>query len=372
MKSWTLLIITVCIAMSLGAFSLDMRNRLIVTNITYFQKQTDQDMLGFLWQPEFNMQDSLSQTIMLKGQAMGEGYVQQIFRPGQDNYLQRGKIERLWLSVGTAQTQARIGLQRINFGSAQILRPLQWFDTLDPTDKLEQTEGVQALLLSRYELNNANFWLWAIRGDGKQRGEMPTATKEGTLELGGRMQFPFSNGEFALSFTRMPITTINGQDSGLAGRLGFDTKLDFRFGLWLEGYLSLIEKYPHPDTLFEGHTISKLQAPVTLGVDYTWSVGNGIYTLGEAQLWAETGSPVRSLNRKYVTYAFTANYPLNILDSFLYYGIMRDDGAVSSQNFIWRRKYDRLSWDLAVFWDAGKLHKTYNSRGIKALISYTF
>ena len=168
------------------------------------------------------------------------------------------------------------------------------------------------------------------------------------------------------------MTTINGKDSGLAGRLGFDTKLDFSFGLWLEGNFLFIEKYPNPDSVFIDNTIYKFQAPVTLGIDYTWSVGNGIYTMAEIQLWAETGSPLRKLNRQYLTFAMTANYPIGLLDTVHYFGVVRDDATVSTHTLIWRRIYDRWSFDASLFWDAGKLYNQYNSRGIKLVAAYIF
>ena len=45
-------------------------------------------------------------------------------------------LYRLKLRLATAQTETRIGLQKINFGPAYLLRPLKWFDRLDPADRL--------------------------------------------------------------------------------------------------------------------------------------------------------------------------------------------------------------------------------------------
>jgi hypothetical protein len=50
-------------------------------------------------------------------------------------------------------------LQKINFGSASMLRPLMWFDQMDPRDPLQLTDGVWGLLGRYYFLNNANIWL---------------------------------------------------------------------------------------------------------------------------------------------------------------------------------------------------------------------
>ncbi|MEE4285568.1 MAG: hypothetical protein V2I31_05450, partial [Mariniphaga sp.] len=45
-----------------------------------------------------------------------------------------GKIKpyRIWARYSTHQLELRAGLQKINFGSASLLRPLMWFDQVDP------------------------------------------------------------------------------------------------------------------------------------------------------------------------------------------------------------------------------------------------
>ncbi len=52
------------------------------------------------------------------------------------------KLYRLWLRLSSAQFEARLGLQKLNFGSATVFRPLMWFDALDPRDPLQITDGV--------------------------------------------------------------------------------------------------------------------------------------------------------------------------------------------------------------------------------------
>ena len=63
------------------------------------------------------------------------------------------------------QFELRLGLQKINFGSASMLRPLMWFDQMDPRDPLHLTDGVWGLLARYYFLNNANIWLWGLYGN---------------------------------------------------------------------------------------------------------------------------------------------------------------------------------------------------------------
>jgi len=378
MKSAFVLILMLGVSYCLSGFSVFLRNEVAATGVFYFEHEQDKADLSLLYQPELNVSHSFSPDFSMVGQAMGNALIRQVFRPGDDDFTQRGKLYRLWLKAGTPQMEARLGLQRLNFGSAQILRPLQWFDTLDPTDILERTEGVQAALLRYYFLNNANLWLWGIRGEGKTHGQMLTYTKENTPELGGRIQYPLSKGELALTFNHRSETQIMGQDTGSETRVGLDAKYDLEFGIWAEGYVSIPEDY---EILIPAYTDSlplifllesKYQVPLTVGLDYTIGIGNGIYTMAEAQLWSETESSLHKLSGEYLTFAYTTNYPIGLLDTIHYFGTVKDDATVSTHSVIWRRKYDRWSFDASLFWDAGTRHKLYNSRGIKLIASYVF
>lgn len=51
-------------------------------------------------------------------------------------------------------SELRLGLQKINFGSAQLFRPLMWFDKMDPRDPLQMTDGVWGALYRYYFRNN--------------------------------------------------------------------------------------------------------------------------------------------------------------------------------------------------------------------------
>jgi len=376
MKFCIALLLMLGISLCLSGFSATLRNEIAATGVVYFEHQKDNLDLSILYQPELNLSHDFSSDFSFMGQAMGNAMIRQIFRAGDDEFIQRGKLYRLWAKAGSHQLDARIGLQRLNFGSAQILRPLQWFDNLDPKDILEQTEGVQALLLRYYFLNNANIWLWGIRGEGKPHGQMLTLTKENTPELGGRIQYPLAKGEIGFTANHRFETQILGKETGSETRIGLDAKYDLGVGLWAEGYVSSTEDYKIyylvGDQFEPQLFMNKYQAPLTLGADYTISIGNGIYTLAEAQLWTEAEEKITQLRKEYLTYAVTANYPIGLLDTVLYYGTVRDDKSVSVHTLIWRRNYDKLSWDVSVFWDAGKLHELYNSRGINLVLAYVF
>ena len=64
---------------------------------------------------------------------------------------------RIWVRYQIKNWEFRLGLQKIDFGSAQLLRPIQWFNQIDPRDPLGLTNGVNGLLVRRYFKNNSNL-----------------------------------------------------------------------------------------------------------------------------------------------------------------------------------------------------------------------
>src|SRR5690606_40300081 len=98
----------------------------------------------------------------------------------------RIKPYRLWARYSGNQFELRAGLQKINFGSATILRPLMWFDQMDIRDPLQLTDGVWAMLGRYYFLNNANIWLWVLYGNEDPKSWETFRSEEHTSELQSR------------------------------------------------------------------------------------------------------------------------------------------------------------------------------------------
>ena len=98
------------------------------------------------------------------------------------------------------QFEVRAGLQKINFGSASMLRPLMWFDQIDPRDPLQLTDGVYVLLGRYYFLNNANIWVWALYGNDSRKGWEQIPSLKKVPEFGGRLQLPVSHGELGTTY----------------------------------------------------------------------------------------------------------------------------------------------------------------------------
>ncbi|MBT8327781.1 MAG: hypothetical protein KJP21_08655, partial [Bacteroidia bacterium] len=119
-----------------------------------------------------------------------------------DTFTHTSKISpyRMWARYSGSQFELRAGLQKIDFGSATLLRPLQWFNEIDPRDPLQLTNGVYGLLGKYYFLNNTNIWVWGLYGNENQRGFDALPSNQNAPEFGGRIQKSTPKGEIALSY----------------------------------------------------------------------------------------------------------------------------------------------------------------------------
>ena len=90
------------------------------------------------------------------------------------------KNYRMWFRYSSEKLEARLGLQKIAFGPAQILRSLAWFDTIDPKDPTGQTAAVEAFRLRVYPTNSLSVWTWVINN------ELDTLAYGGRVELSNR------------------------------------------------------------------------------------------------------------------------------------------------------------------------------------------
>lgn len=216
---------------------------------------------------------------------------------------------RAWLRYSRPQLEIRAGLQKINFGSATILRPLMWFDQVDPRDPLQLTDGVWGVLGRYYFLNNANVWLWSLYGNKNRRGfdVLPTAKEQ--PEFGGRFQLPTENGEVATTYhyRQVPRLTFGTTESihTPEHRIAFDGKWDWTVGFWVE-----------TSWIFQPQTNSVVshQHLLNIGTDYTFGVGNGINVIAE-QLFFSVNEQAFALNDLTTLTAISANYPLGLFDN---------------------------------------------------------
>jgi hypothetical protein len=269
-----------------------------------------------------------------------------------DSVRTQGQIKpyRLWARYSSRQFEIRIGLQKINFGSASMLRPLMWFDQVDPRDPLKLTDGVWGILGRYYFLNNANIWLWGLYGNNNPKGWEFAGTNRHYPEAGGRIQLPVPAGEAAISYHYRVADTrnINGIIPQFTevreNRIGFDIKLDLVAGFWFEGSWVTRNK---DLGMFSNQEI------LNAGIDYTFGIGNGLYVVYEQLLAASDRNPFSFQNTSSFS-VISISYPPGIFDNIS--GIIYYDWKNSNAyNFVnWQRQFKNITLYLMGYWNPEK------------------
>ncbi len=266
-----------------------------------------------------------------------------------DSLVTDGTIKpyRAWMRYSDEQMEIRLGLQKIDFGSAAMLRPLMWFDRLDPRDPLQLTDGVWGLLGRYYWLNNTNLWLWVLYPSDKPKTWEYWKSNQHFPELGGRIQFPVTKGEMGFSYhwrmsdSRENIYNLSELAEIPENRIGIDGKWDMLVGLWFEGVLI------HQGKPMEEFTNQTL---LNAGTDYTFNLGSGLNVIFEQIVFSSDDKAFQFSN----TIPFTGvslSYPLSIFDNLnaiVYY----DWKNRNSYNYIsFRRQYNKFALHLMAYWN---------------------
>jgi len=334
-------------------------------------------ILGFRYLPTFAFEKALpkgkSRALRFEGGLNAFGTAS---FPARGGAITDGKVRlyRAWGRYTTARFEARIGLQRIDFGSASILRPLMWFDTIDPRDPLQITDGVSGLLVKYTFQSNANVWAWGLYGNGRVRGWDTSPTAQHRPEFGGRVQLPVPKGEVALTYHHRTV----GGSAGFPGmprtypedRVGFDGKWDLGVGLWFEGALikASDSRLPFP-----------YRRAMTVGADYTFGLGNGLHVLGEHFDLRDTAS-VLGRGPGVKVSALSLSYPASIVDA-LSAILYHDWGNHRLYRFLsWKRTYDRWSFLLIAFWNPAAFDiyrstaagATFGGKGLQLMVIFNY
>jgi hypothetical protein len=262
------------------------------------------------------------------------------------------KPYRLWLRYSTSHLEIRAGLQKINFGSANIFRPLMWFDKMDFRDPLQLTDGVYSLLGRYYFNNNINIWLWSLYGNKKVKGWEIAPSFKDIPEYGGRFQIPAGKGELAASYHHRkadfsellagnPVITETSYNEQM---FAIDGKWDLGIGLWFE-YVKKLNDNKNPVT-------GRWETFYTLGLDYTFAVGNGLSLMSEYFHYSSNPDSQERSKSNFTT--LSLNYPLFLshnISGLVYYNWDSHDWY----RFInFQLKYDYLSFYLMAFWNPDK------------------
>jgi hypothetical protein len=310
-----------------------------------------QFQFGARYIPAFSIAHDLKKDRKIDAELSANTFASFFFKGDKYDGLEKSfKPYRAWVRYSTPRLEIRAGLQKINFGSASILRPLMWFDKMDSRDPLQLTDGVYSLLGRYYFQNNANIWLWALYGNENAKGWEIAATKDKSPEFGGRFQFPVPRGEAAISFNRRmadfkalyPPVPDPGDQFFPEEKIALDGKFDLGVGLSLEYVL----KHNDPDN----GILKEWETQMNIGLDYTFSIGNGINLATEYFRYENRADwKEKAVDNNYSV--LTANYPINLMNTvsaMIYYNWDEKEWyrMVSIQ-----RKYDFWSFYLIAFWN---------------------
>lgn len=286
------------------------------------------------------------------------------------------ELHRLWFRLSAEQYEIRAGLQKINFGSASLFRPLMWFDRMDARDPLQLTQGVWGVLGKYYFLQNHTIWAWGLLGNKDPKGWEIFGTSSSEPEFGGRIQFAVPRGELAFTthFRKANATfaffgiRIPGQLSIREKRFGLDGKWDLKLGLWFEGVLI------HQDLPISDYKIREL---LTLGADYTFDLGNGLYVMAE-HFSVNISDKVLKRGTTSKLTALSMMYPLGILDQISLLSYVDWENSQFYQLINWQRSYDHWQWIVLAFLNpetASVLqfdseHHSYSGKGIQIMLVF--
>lgn len=304
---------------------------------------------GLRYIPTFSMKTAVSPTWNFDVEAAANAFLSADLNAGLGS--RRGEIKpyRLWARLTTDRFEARFGLQKINFGPAQLLRPLMWFDRLDPNDPLQLTDGVTGLLLKYTFQNNAGLWMWGLFGNSERKGWEAFPTRREIPEIGGRAQVPVLGGEIGATFHLRRLDAFHGllpvdaaeRTAVPETRLGLDGYWDLGPGIWFEATLTRQDFSVSP---------YRFQKALNVGFENSFAVGGGLHVLAEHLVFQSSldlGKPgsTRSLS------ALSVDFPLGLLDR-LRGVVFRDWTNGDGYHLLtWQRTYDRWSIFAIAFWN---------------------
>jgi hypothetical protein len=334
------------------------------STLNYVDKTNSQ--LGARYIPTLSIYDSLKNGQLLDAELSVNVYGDLLFSGSKyDSASADISLYRFWVRYSGPHFEIRAGLQKINFGSATILRPLMWFDRMDYRDPLQLTNGVYGVLGRYYFQRNINIWIWLLYGENKVKGWEIAPTLSGTPEYGGRLQIPVPKGEMGLSFHHREADYLpfyvyiphTGSTHYPENRLGLDGKWDLGPGLWYE----YVVKKNDPDNGVAGEWETYFNA----GMDYTFSLGNGLNITTEFFRYNNKES-WHGENKDNNFSALALNYPfglLNRISGVVYYNYTNNEWY----RFInMERSYDYWSFYIMLFWNPERfyLYSTTTDRNL--------
>jgi hypothetical protein len=346
------------ITINIFATEFDFRGQLSGWGNSMYYKDSSDNGTGVLYIPQFDLFYNLNNESFIGSELSFKGFIYTNFEESNQNI----DFYRFNIRYATRQSETQIGLQKISFGPAMLLRSLMWFDQVDVRDPLRLTNGVYALRYKYNFLNNTNIWVWGLYGNKKKKGYEIFPTSDKLPEFGGRIQYPALVGELGQSFhyRKVEADSFNYDEY----KFGFDGRWDALVGFWLEAAISYnsTEKLPFNWTKM-----------FTVGADYTFDTGNGLYLLTE-HFTSTTSNAFLLFNNNFYTSSFMLSYPLGILDNIRAICFYLHKNNNYYQFLDWQRTYDDFAFNISMFYypesQASNLKVQTRGLGIQLMIIY--
>ncbi len=369
-------IVFIFVATALRAQSFEFKGQLVGwTNL--FDREQSQVQTGLRYLPTFSFSYPVSENSNLDLELTTNVYGNLLFEKNRSTIKNNNyDFYRYWIRYSTNQLELRLGNQKINFGTAKLLRALMWFDRIDPRDLVKLTQGVKSLLLRYYFLNNTNIWIWGLYDNPTLKGLEFIPTKKNGFEFGGRCQYPLLSGEGALTYHHRvaeigslvtPFSLNTNFQPFKENRFALDGQWDLGIGLWFE---SVLINYDN------NFLREKWQKMVTLGLDYTLPIGNGLHVMGEYFIQAFSESPLASSTADKYS-AWSLNYPFGLLDRLSMISFYDWQTRNFYQYFNWGRTYDSLSLNFSLFvmpdqanLYSGGSYSSFGGNGVQIILMY--
>ena len=293
-----------------------------------------------------------------------------------DTILGQLKPYRVWLRYSGDNWEVRAGLQKINFGSAKMFRPLMWFDAMDVRDPLQLTDGVYGVLGKYFFQNNANLWLWGLIGNKNPKGYELWGSSVWKPEIGGRFEMPAGPGEIAVSTNHRKLQYNVGLGNEFnETRSGLDGKWDLGIGLWFESSVTITDTQNNNFPL-----VFKVQDMWNLGADYTLPIGSGLgVTVEYFRYHAGDKFLVEGTTVNVVGAMLT--YPLSMLDNLSGMLFYLPDQNKWMNYLSWGRTYDNFNIYAIGYWNPDNVQlvtaqtqsrNMFAGKGIQIMLNYNF
>jgi len=339
-----------------------------------YSPENDLDMfLGGRYLPELNYGYTFKNKSLLDFELSANIYSSALFHPFYSSQTV-GEINpyRIWVRYSGEQFEVRLGLQKIDFGTARLLRSLQWFDEVDPRDPLNFTTGVYGILARYYFLNNANIWVWGLYGNENPRGFEPLKNSKDSPEFGGRVQIPVPKGEVGLTYHHRNasfegVLAFPSFNNIPENRISLDGKWDIILGIWFEAVL--INKSKDIGILTN-------QNYLTIGTDYTFDVGNGLNISFEHLHSNYIDKEFKTIN-KFNASANSIYYPLGLFDSInsvMYYSW---DSKLFFFYLNYEHQFDELTGYVSAFYNPDSqsevetlYENSFSGPGVRVMLVY--